>query len=259
MQDIVSAIRSGLSTVTIGKRILYFPQVTSTMVIARKEVLRETPGGTVIIADRQTTGKGRIKRGWSSPEGSISLSITLYPELAQLPYLTMIASLAALHSIWETAGIQAELKWPNDVLIKSKKVCGILAESDVCGSKVLYAIIGIGINANFEVSDYPEIPATATSLSMEAGRVISRVDIIISLLRNFERLYLGLANPDVILKEWQSHLVTLGQKVTVSSGNQILTGIAESVAADGSLLLRHADGTHTSIVAGDVTLRNLPE
>jgi BirA family biotin operon repressor/biotin-[acetyl-CoA-carboxylase] ligase len=167
----------------------------------------------------------------------------------------MLASLAVVHSIEKVAGLKSPVKWPNDVLINGKKVCGILIESEVRGNRVDYAIISIGINANFRVSDFPEISATATSLSDELGRDVSRLDLIQCLLVEVERLYLTLQAGGSIYEEWRDSLVTLGKRVHVKSGNEEYEGIAESVARDGSLLLRHSDGNITKIVAGDVTLR----
>ncbi|MFC1963766.1 biotin--[acetyl-CoA-carboxylase] ligase [Chloroflexota bacterium] len=248
-------ITRALRTRNIGQRVLYYPQLPSTMDVAREEAQHGAPQGTVIIADEQTAGRGRLKRDWLSPPGSISVSIIVHPDLAYLPYLTMLAALAVYHAIAWVTGLQPALKWPNDVLANGKKVCGILLESNIFEGKVSYAIIGIGLNVNVEISSFSEIPDTATSLSAEMGREMSRIDIIMSLLEHFERLYLKLPDGDDIFQEWQRRLTTLGQKVKVTSGGSTLTGIAESVARDGSLLLRQADGSTTRIVAGDVTLR----
>ncbi|MFC1961538.1 biotin--[acetyl-CoA-carboxylase] ligase [Chloroflexota bacterium] len=240
----------------IGRRILHYPTLASTMSTARWHIKQGTVEGTVIIADEQTLGRGRVKRGWLSPKGSISLSIIISPPLSRLHYLTMVSALAVYHSLKQVTGLEPELKWPNDVLIKRKKVCGILLESDVRGGRVAYAIIGIGINANRRVGDFPEIPAVATSLLEETGREVPRWDIIRSLLQQFESLYLRLDHGDKVFQEWQRRLSTLGQRVQVTSGSSNLIGIAESVDPDGSLILRHDDGNVARIIAGDVTLRS---
>jgi BirA family biotin operon repressor/biotin-[acetyl-CoA-carboxylase] ligase len=166
----------------------------------------------------------------------------------------MLASLAVIYSIEAVTGLKTQIKWPNDILINGKKVCGILVESDVQRNKLTYAIIGIGINVNFQASDFPEIASFATSLADELGRQVSRVDIIRSLLMEVERLYLPL-NTEFIYREWRERLVTLGKKVQVRWGETVVEGIAESVAQDGSLLLRHSNGSLTRIVGGDVSLR----
>jgi len=133
-------------------------------------------------------------------------------------------------------------------------VCGILIESDVQADIVAYAIIGIGVNVNLRLSDFPEILPIATSLSDELGRDISLLSLIRRLLIEMEKLYLTLLSGDSIYEEWRDNLVPLGKKVQVDSGKIRYEGIAESVARDGSLLLRHSDGSLTKIVVGDVTL-----
>jgi len=251
-----ASITDNLETHFIGQRVIYYPRLTSTMDVAKQEAQRGAAEGTVVIADEQTAGKGRVKRVWLSPRGSIALSIILYPGMFYLPYLIMLASLAVVHSIEAVTGLEAQIKWPNDILIDNKKVCGILIESNVRENMVVYTIIGIGMNVNFRLSDFPEILATATSLADELGRYVSRVEVIRCLLVETERLYLALPDGDSIYQEWRDRLVTLGRKVQVKSGKTILEGIAESVARDGSLLLRHSNGNSTKIIAGDVTLRD---
>jgi len=249
-------ITNNLATRFIGQKVIYHPRLTSTMALARQAARQGAAEGTVVVADEQTAGKGRLKRLWLSPRGSLALSIILYPDMSYLPYLMMLASLAVVHSIKAITGLKAQLKWPNDVLIDDKKVCGILIESDLRGNTVAYAIIGIGINTNFRLTDFPEILPHATSLADKLGKEISRVAVIRHLLVETERLYLALPDGDPIYREWRDRLVTLGRKVQVKSGETFLKGIAESVARDGSLLLRHSNGSSTKIVAGDVTLRD---
>ncbi len=251
-----AAITNNLETRFIGQRVIYCPSLPSTMEVAKQEAQRGAAEGTVIIADEQTAGKGRIKRVWLSPRGNIALSVILYPSLTYLPSLIMLASLAVIHSIEAVTGLKLQVKWPNDVLANGKKLCGILIESNVRGDVVDYAIIGIGINVNLRPDDFPEIQTTATSLSHELGSDVSRLDVIRRLLVEIERLYLTLLAGGSIYEEWRDSLVTLGKRVQVKSGKTIYQGIAESVARDGRLLLRHSDGSLSKIVAGDVTLRD---
>ena len=251
-----ASITSNLETHFIGQRVIYYPSLTSTMEVARREAQLGAVDGTVVIADEQIAGRGRIKRAWLSPKGNIALSVILYPSVVYLPSLIMLASLAVVHSIETVTGLKSQVKWPNDVLVNGKKVCGILLESGVRGNIVDFAIIGIGINVNLRLSDFPEILSTATSLSNELGRDVSRLSVIQRLLVEIERLYLALKAGGSIYEEWQDSLVTLGRRVRVKSGETIYEGVAESVARDGSLLLRHSDGSLTKIVAGDATLRD---
>jgi BirA family biotin operon repressor/biotin-[acetyl-CoA-carboxylase] ligase len=250
-----AAITDGLATRFIGQEVSCYHSLPSTNDVAKTLAQEGVKEGTVIVAEEQTAGRGRIKRRWLSPRGGIALSIILYPPLDYLPSLIMVASLAVANAIERVTGLKAKLKWPNDVLVNGKKVCGILVESDVRGNKVDYAVIGIGINANLKLSEFPQIAPMATSLSQELGRDVSRREIVRSLLAEAERLYLALASGDSVFKQWRSRLVTLGQEVQVSSAEATYKGVAESVASDGSLLLRQPDGNLLKIVAGDVTLR----
>jgi len=249
-----ASITSNLETRFMGQRVIYFPSLTSTMAVAKQEAQQGAAEGTVIIAGEQTSGKGRMKRTWVSPKGSIALSIILYPSVVYLPSLIMVASLAVTHTIEAVTDLKSQVKWPNDVLINGRKVCGILIESQVTGNKVDYAIIGIGLNVNLKVSDFAEILPFATSLSDELGKSVSLLEVTRRLLVEIERLYLTLPAEESIYQEWRESLVTLGRKVRVRWGDTTYQGLAESVAKDGSLLLRHSDGSLTKIVAGDVTL-----
>lgn len=251
-----ASITSNLGTRFIGQRVIYYPRLASTMEVAKREAQQGATEGTIVIADEQTAGKGRLKRVWLSPKGNIALSIILYPSVAHLPSLIMLASLAVVHSIEAVTGLKSQIKWPNDVLINGRKMCGILIESEVQGNIVNYAIIGIGINVNLRLADFPEIRLTATSLSDELGRSVSCLSVVQYLLVDMERLYLALQAGESIYEEWRDNLVTLGRMVRVESGEITYEGVAESVAKDGSLLLRHSDGSLTKIVTGDATLRN---
>ena len=248
------SISDNLETHFIGQRVICYPRLTSTMEVAKQEARQGAAEGTVIVADEQTAGKGRLKRIWLSPKDNIALSVILYPDVVYLPFLIMLSSLAVVHCIEAVTGLKSQVKWPNDVLINNKKVCGILIEGGVKGNVVDYAIIGIGVNVNLRLSDFPEILSTATSLSDELGKEVSRLDVIRQLLVEIERLYLALQTGGSVFEEWRDRLVTLGRKVRVKSGKTTYEGIAESVATDGSLLLRHPDGSLTKIASGDVTL-----
>ena len=252
----VASITHNLDTRFIGREIVYYPRVTSTNELAKEKAKQGALEGTVVIAGEQTAGRGRRQRIWLSPKGSIALSVILYPRLGNLPSLIMLASLAVVRSIEAITSLKPRIKWPNDVLVSGRKICGILVESEVRGSKVDYAVIGVGVNVNLKASNLPEILPEATSLSDELGRDVSIPGLIRRLLVEVEGLYLTLQSGGSIYEEWRDSLVTLGKEVSVESGGSKYTGISESVARDGSLLLRHPDGSLTRIVAGDVTLRH---
>jgi BirA family biotin operon repressor/biotin-[acetyl-CoA-carboxylase] ligase len=247
------SIAGNLGTRIIGRRVFYHPLLPSTMGAARQEARRGAAEGTVIIAGEQAGGRGRLQRAWLSPAGNIALSVILYPDVSSLPYIMMLASLAVARSIEVVTGLKVQVKWPNDILISRKKVSGILVESQVMGGRVGYVIIGIGINVGLRAADFPEIAATATSLDDEAGRSVSRRDVVRHLLREMERLYLTLPDGEPIYQAWRKR-VTLGRRVRVTPGSLTLDGVAEAVDESGALLLRLDDGSVARVIAGDVSL-----
>jgi BirA family biotin operon repressor/biotin-[acetyl-CoA-carboxylase] ligase len=224
------------------------------METAKELVKKGAPEGTVVIAGTQTTGRGRLARTWLSPEGSLAMSIILKPALNKLPQLVMIASLSAVRAIKQVAGLETHIKWPNDVMIKGKKVCGILIENEVKGGRVNFAVIGIGINVNFNPLDFSEIADIATSLSHEAGQKISNIELTSTLLVELERLYLEAQAGAAVHREWQENMETLGKRIKVNTGKTVEQGQAETITENGNLILRHDDGSLTEIVAGDVTV-----
>ena len=249
------SLPTSLGTQLLGKNIIYSPRLTSTMDAARQEARQGAAAGTVVIAGEQTGGRGRLKRSWFTPPGNIAISIVLYPELNGLPYLIMIASLAVARAIEALTGLKTQIKWPNDILIAGKKVCGILVESGVNRGKVAFAIVGIGINIRLRPEKINDIAATATSLENE-GAGISPPELVRTLLVEFEKLYLGLPDGAPILAAWRGRLVTLGRKIVARSINGTIDGVAEDVDESGALLLRRADGSMTRVIAGDVTLKD---
>jgi BirA family biotin operon repressor/biotin-[acetyl-CoA-carboxylase] ligase len=224
------------------------------METAKELVNKGAAEGTVVIADTQIAGRGRLARTWLSPEGSLAMSVILKPALKNLPQLVMIASLAVVRAIKQITGHETQIKWPNDVMLKGKKVCGILIENEVKGGKVNFAVIGIGINVNFNPPDFPEIAGIATSLSHEVGTEISIAELAGTLLFELERLYLEAQAGAAVHREWQENMETLGKRIKVNTGKTVEQGQAETVTENGNLLLRRADGSLVEIVAGDVTV-----
>ncbi|MFC2050245.1 biotin--[acetyl-CoA-carboxylase] ligase [Chloroflexota bacterium] len=253
-QDIKTYIKSRLNTKFVGQQLYYYHQVPTTMEAAKEMAKKGTAGGTVIVADTQTAGRGRMGRAWLSPEGSLAISLILKPSLDNLPQLVMIASLAVVRTIKKVAGLETQIKWPNDILIKGKKVCGILIENEVKGDKVNFAIIGIGINVNFDPSAFPEISNIATSLSHELGAKVSKAELTIALLSELEQLYLEAQAGTPIYREWQDNMEMLGRWIQVKTGETVEQGKAETVTQNGNLILRRADDSLTEIVVGDVTV-----
>jgi len=151
--------------------------------------------------------------------------------------------------------LKPQIKWPNDVLINYKKVCGILIENDIRKNDLKHMIIGIGINVNVKVNQLPEIANIATSLSDQLGRQISRAEVLRAMLVEIDRLYSELPQGETLFNQWKSNLVTLGQQVQINMGDKIYTGLAEDVTEDGSLMLRQKDGYLVKIIAGEVMFK----
>jgi BirA family biotin operon repressor/biotin-[acetyl-CoA-carboxylase] ligase len=250
-------VRDALTTSIVGRPIHYWATIGSTMDEARRLAEEDAPEGTVVIADEQTAGRGRLQRSWwAPPRGSVLLSLLLRPSSpSQAQRLTMICSLAVCDAIAEVAGLRARVKWPNDVLIDERKVCGILTEMDLLGERVRYAIVGIGINVNVSFQDVPLLMTSATSLAAESGRPVSRLDLLVALLAGIERRYLALCEGQAFHQEWAKRMATLGHPVQVAGSAERWDGLAIGVDEDGALLVRGEDGCVRRVLAGDVTLR----
>lgn len=211
----------------------------------------------MVIADEQTSGRGRLERRWWAPAGSsLLLSLVFRPRLLphQVQRLTMICSLAACDAIAGVTGLRAAVKWPNDVLVGERKVCGILTELELLGQRVDYAIVGIGLNVNVTFGAAPAMMSPATSLSMEAGHPVSRLDLLVALLSGIEGRYEALQAGHSFEEEWADRMVTLRRHVRVTEGQEEWQGLAVGVDRDGALLLRLPGGTTRRVLAGDVTL-----
>ena len=209
----------------------------------------------MVLAGRQTAGRGRLGRFWISPRGGLYLTVVLRPSAEHLKSLVIIAALAVARAIEGLAGLQTSLKWPNDVLVAGRKIAGILSESELVGENVSHALVGIGVNVNADMAAYPETAPLATSVMTELGREVSREALAARLLNEFETLYLAAQAGKPMDEEWRARLGMLGKEVRVRFGEQVEEGLAEDVDIDGNLILRRADGSRVTIAAGDVTLR----
>lgn len=249
-------LKAAVAGKLMGRRLLYLARTTSTNEVAKGLARRRAPEGTVVLAEEQTAGKGRLGRSWAAPAGSsLLLSVILRPTLSRLPQLTMMASLAAARAVEGATGLPVRLKWPNDVLIRGKKVGGILIEAELAGQRPRFAVVGMGLNVNFDVGAVPGIPETATSLSLELGRDFPRQDLLLALLEELETAYQGLKAGAPIQEEWRERLETLGRWVRVTGKGPPEEGRAEDVDDQGRLLLRLADGSLLALSEGDVSLR----
>ena len=255
LSSVVSQVlRRGLYTRVVGRRIMVYPSLASTMDRAAEEARGGTSDGTVILTEQQTTGRGRFQRLWVSTPGNLLLSIVLYPSHKELPYLSIAASLAVVRTIESETNLRPSLKWPNDVLIGGKKVCGLLVENALEGQDVSYAVIGIGLNVALDPKESPEIAAIATGLNVEAGKTVDCALLLRRLLQELDNLYQNLREGLSLVGEWRGYLETLGKRVEVRWGHDIVAGYAEDVDEMGHLILRTDDGNRITLSAGEVSL-----
>jgi BirA family biotin operon repressor/biotin-[acetyl-CoA-carboxylase] ligase len=252
------AIRARLATHIVGRNLELHESIGSTNTRALELARAGAPEGTLVLAEGQTQGRGRLGRRWHAPPGSsLLMSLLLRPPLLlrQAPRATMICSLAAVEAIGQVCGLVARVKWPNDIVLGERKLGGILTELGARGEQLDYVIVGLGLNVNLDLSSLPELMAPATSLSIEAGRPVSRLELLLALLRGIEVRYERMAQGWSPHGEWREHLATLGQEVCVGTAAEVIEGRAEDVDEDGALLVRTHDGRLLHILAGDVTLR----
>ena len=248
-------LQSLLRTDVIGRSVTYLESVDTTMRVAREQAQAGAPEGAIVIAEEQTAGRGRMQRSWVSPAGvNLYFTLVLRPALQQLRYLAVIAPLAVSLAIEETTGLFPRIKWPNDVRIDGKKVSGILLESEVTDDgRVLYAVHGIGINVNIDVSEHEEIRDIATSLRSELGRDVSREEVLAATLNHYTTLYKALRRGEVVSMDWKQRLETLGQPVRIQrAGGAIDEGTAVDADSDGALIIRRNDGSHVRVESGEV-------
>lgn len=233
----------------LEQRMHYFPEIGSTMDAARELAKKGAREGTIVIAEAQTRGRGRLSREWLSPEGGIYFTIVLRPRIspAYAPRINLMASVAVAATIRKLFGLRAELKWPNDVLIEGKKVCGILAEMDAEMDVVNFVNVGIGINANNSVTQFEE---TATSLKDMLGRKISRKELLSQLIMETERRQ-PLLMKDGLLEEWKEMSATLNKDVRIMSLGEEVIGQAIDINGTGALMVRVEDGSLRTVLVGD--------
>ena len=249
-------LKDKLNTRYIGKEIHYFREVDSTNEVAKKLAREGAPEGTIIIAESQSRGKGRRGKKWISPLGGAWLSIILRPNTLPInaPQLTFIAGVAAAQTIKDEYGLDAGIKWPNDVLIDNKKVCGVLTEISTEINTIDYIVTGIGIDANIDVNLLPpELRDTTTSIKSELDHDISRMILVQKFLGNFETMYdeFNKGNFQEILRKWRQLSKTIGRQVEIRKGTEFIRGEAVGVNSKGALILELEDGTLQKIISGE--------
>lgn len=249
-----TAIQAGLCTNLLGKNIISLDVVDSTNALAMSLARQGAPEGTLVIAEDQTAGRGRLGRPWWAPaRTSLLLSLIFRPEFEarRAQGLTMTCGLAVRAAVRTATGLVAQLKWPNDIVLRGRKAGGILTNMSVTGERLASVVVGIGLNVNIPLAALPP-EFQATSLSHELGQPVPRIPLLQNLLLEVERRYENLRSGKWPVEEWAAALETLGQHVALHTSDGQWEGTAESVDEEGALLVRLDSGQLRRVLVGDV-------
>ena len=239
------------------KRIFHFFKIDSTNTVAMRMGEQGEPHGTVVIAEQQTAGRGRAGRSWISEKSAgIHATILLRPRISPVhaSALTLAAGLAARDAIAEETGLTPDIRWPNDVLLNGKKVCGILTEMQAEPDRVHFAVVGIGINVNQQKMP-PELASIATSLRMETGRIHSRLDLLARLLRSLDHYYnefIAQGTAPILRRFSEVSSYFQGKRVHITTSNESFDGTTAGLETTGILRVKRDDGRIESVISGDV-------
>ena len=253
-----------LTTEIFGSELHYFSRIDSTNDAAKKLAVAGCQEGTLVITEEQTGGRGRLSRGWFSPMAKgLWFSVVLRPPFPpqEAPKCTLLAAVALNRAIRDVSGIPCGIKWPNDILCKGRKLVGILTEMSAEMDAINHIVIGMGVNVNVLAADFPaELQAVATSLQMETGAPVSRLDLFIRILERLEELYLAVRNNgfESVLDAWRQESITLGRQVHVLGLDRAFFGQAVDIDQDGALLVSTDSGVER-VLAGDVSIRSVRE
>ena len=241
-------IKKDLVTNWLGRNLLILPEASSTNAVAMSSISQQQ-SGSVILAEIQKEGRGRLSRSWASPPGGIWMSLVLKPDipLSRVYRINMAASVSICRAI-SRLGLEAGIKWPNDILIREQKVCGILTELGAQMDRLDYVVVGVGLNANNETAAFPS-QWRSTSLTSELGRGIDRCALIAAILNKMEKAIDNMESQE-IHEEWRSLSLSLGERVRISSAEGDLTGQVVDLDGDGALILQQGREKRR-ILAGD--------
>ncbi len=260
--DDFEELRQARKNRLIGNDIIFLPETDSTNLEASRMARQGIREGTVVMADSQSRGKGRGGRSWSSPPGvNLYFSIILKPALtpAEVPQIPLLAGLAVARALIQISGLEARIKWPNDILLQGKKAAGILAEMEGEGDEIRFIVLGVGCNVNWERERMPpELQKTATSLQAETGREFSPCRVAERIFEEFEttyRLFLKEKFSHRLRAEWNGLSWVNGKQVSIASGDEEFSGEALGLDEAGALLIRDCRGEIQRVIAGDVSLR----
>jgi BirA family biotin operon repressor/biotin-[acetyl-CoA-carboxylase] ligase len=247
-------------TKVVGRDIRVFQETTSTSDVIEKLARDGVKEGAVVFAESQTKGRGRLGRKWISPAGKgLWFSVLLRPDLRPqaVTQLTIASATALVRAIRLAAGLTPEIKWPNDILLSGKKLAGILTEMSGELDHVKHVILGIGVDVNLSAREFPtDLRKLATSITAETGRDADRAELATAILRELDRDYARICAGqfEAVANEWERSCSTIGRNAVIQIGDRRIQGRAESLDADGALLLRTQHGHLERIIGGDVTL-----
>lgn len=250
----------GLASQLIGRQARYFKATGSTNDVAKELARQGAAEGTVVVAEEQTTGRGRLGRVWQSPaQAGLYFSVILYPMVSpmEVTQVTLLAAVAVVRALARELGVTARVKWPNDVYLNGCKICGILAEMAAEADRVKYLVVGIGVNVNQGQEDFAALGSTASSLKLQVGYRVNRAAILRAILEELDQLYAlwqteGFAS---LRSLWKDVALWLGYSVLVSGGQRNWQGTMEDIDESGALVLRMPDGTIKKFYSGEVSLR----
>ncbi|ETT34269.1 MULTISPECIES: biotin--[acetyl-CoA-carboxylase] ligase [Paenibacillus] len=257
-----TGLQLALDTTVFGRKAVLLASTLSTQGDVLKLAEQGQAEGAVVIAEEQTGGRGRFGRQWFSPPGKgIWMSVLLRPDLPlqHTPQLTLLTGVAVCRAVRACSGADAGIKWPNDVLIDGRKVCGILLESTVEDHEVRYCIAGIGVDVNFDPEDYPEdLTTIATSLKMETGQSVDRTKLTAAILTELEQLYFLYQKEGfgVISALWEALSVSMNREITVTNPHGVIEGKAIGLDPSGALIVEKHDGEHTLIISGEISWKS---
>ncbi|MGO8700017.1 MAG: biotin--[acetyl-CoA-carboxylase] ligase [Limisphaerales bacterium] len=247
-------------THVVGREIQVFQETTSTNDVAARLARGGAGEGAVVFAEAQSKGRGRLGRVWLSPAGKgLWFTVVLRPNIAptHATQLTVAAATALARAITLQTGIVPEIKWPNDILIRGRKVAGILTEMDAEVERVKELLLGIGMDVNLESNDFPvALRKIATSLRIETGQKVNRAELAVAILRELDRDYdlVKKGQFQALAEQWEERCSTLGRQVSIRVGDRVIRGRAESLDDDGALLVRSPHGHLQRIIGGDVSV-----
>ena len=255
-------IKSLMETEWAGKEVLYFDEIDSTNNRAKELGEKDGTHGTLLVADRQVAGKGRRGRVWESPKGiSIYMTILLRPQLipTKAPMLTLVMAQSVAEGIRDVTGMEVGIKWPNDIVMNKKKVCGILTEMSTEIDYINYVVIGVGINVNQKSFD-EELKDKATSLMIETGTPVKRSALIAAVMKHFEKNYtVFMERGDLsgLQESYNQMLVNRGKEVRILEPGHEYNAIASGINETGELIVHTPDGEEKHIFAGEVSVRGI--